>query len=62
MLHSHQILVSTLALGICVATLCACGQQGSLYLPTVPAAAKPSSTTASAPTRSPETPPTPAPP
>ncbi|MBZ4212182.1 MAG: hypothetical protein D4R79_01475 [Comamonadaceae bacterium] len=40
MLRYRQILVSTLVLGLGVATLSACGQQGPLYLPTEPAPAK----------------------
>ena len=35
-----QILVSTLVLGASAVSLSACGQQGPLYLPTEPAAAK----------------------
>jgi predicted small lipoprotein YifL len=33
MLLILQILVRTLALGLCVVALMACGQQGALYLP-----------------------------
>ncbi|MEI6600379.1 MAG: lipoprotein [Comamonadaceae bacterium] len=40
MLRYRQILVSTLVLGLGVATLSACGQQGPLYLATEPAPAK----------------------
>jgi predicted small lipoprotein YifL len=40
MLRSIQILVSTIVLGVCAVSLSACGQQGPLYLPTEPAAAK----------------------
>ncbi len=40
MLRFYQILVSTVALGICAVSLSACGQQGPLYLPTKAAAAK----------------------
>jgi predicted small lipoprotein YifL len=40
MLRFHQILVSAIVLAGSVAGLCACGQQGSLYLPAEPAAAK----------------------
>jgi predicted small lipoprotein YifL len=35
-----QILVNTLVLGACAASLAACGQQGPLYLPTEPAATR----------------------
>ena len=40
MLLLRQILVSTLILGAGAVSLTACGQQGPLYLPTEPAAAK----------------------
>jgi len=40
MLLFRQILVSTVVLGISAVSLTACGQQGALYLPTEPAAAK----------------------
>ena len=40
MLQVCQILVSPIALALSVASLAACGQQGALYLPTEPAAAK----------------------
>ncbi|MBT9505980.1 lipoprotein [Rhodoferax sp.] len=40
MFRNIQILVSTIALGICTVVLVGCGQQGALYLPTEPAAAK----------------------
>jgi predicted small lipoprotein YifL len=39
MLRSFQILVSTIVLVSGTVSLSACGQQGSLYLPTDPAAA-----------------------
>ena len=40
MLLVRQILVSTIILGLVAVGLTACGQQGPLYLPTEPAAAK----------------------
>jgi predicted small lipoprotein YifL len=40
MLLFRQILVSTLVLGVSAVSLTGCGQQGPLYLPTDPAAAK----------------------
>ncbi|MES2878210.1 MAG: lipoprotein [Pseudomonadota bacterium] len=40
MLRYLQILISAIVLGMGVASLTACGQQGPLYLPTEPAAAK----------------------
>ncbi|WP_394756161.1 lipoprotein [Rhodoferax sp.] len=40
MLRFLQILVSTLVLASAAVGLSACGQQGPLYLPTAPAAAK----------------------
>ena len=40
MLRYRQILVSTLVLGLGVANLSACGQQGPLYLPSEPGATK----------------------
>ncbi|MDO8252866.1 MAG: lipoprotein [Rhodoferax sp.] len=40
MLLSRRILVSAIILGISAVSLSACGQQGALYLPTEPAAAK----------------------
>jgi predicted small lipoprotein YifL len=38
MLNVHQILVSAVGLALVGVALTACGQRGSLYLPTVPAA------------------------
>jgi len=40
MLHLSRILVSSLVLAASAVSLSACGQQGPLYLPTKPVAAK----------------------
>ncbi|MEO8118379.1 MAG: lipoprotein [Rhodoferax sp.] len=40
MLLSRQILVTAIILSVSAVSLSACGQQGALYLPTEPAAAK----------------------
>ncbi|WP_084454985.1 LPS translocon maturation chaperone LptM [Comamonas composti] len=38
MLKAHQILVRSIALAVCAASLGACGQKGALFLPDTPAA------------------------
>jgi len=60
MLRCDQILVSTIVLGIGVANLSACGQQGPLYLPKEPVVAKHAAAPDSAAAKSPATEPAPA--